>query len=134
MERIHRLGRIHCAMTAVAFLALAAGCGGTADAPAGDAPAGGGLSGEMIGNRGTIMGNVGAGGVVVNLFSETGGTCNTQSAAQQSATSGPDGAFSFSQPVTQGNYCIEYDGQTHVCGCTWASESCTCSPPGVPAP
>jgi hypothetical protein len=122
-------------MTALTFLALAAGCSSTAEAPAGDAPAGSGLSGEMIGSRGTILGNVGAGGLQVNLHLNSGGSCNTQTAAQQSTTSGPDGSYTFSQPVPNGDYCIEYGGQSHSCGCNWSSgDTCTCSPPSSPGP
>ncbi len=130
MDRIHGFGRLSGGITALALATLAMACGGTADAPAGEAPAGGGLSGEMIGTRGTIMGNVGGGGIPVNLHTSDGGACQTQTAAQQSTTSQPDGSFTFAQPVPRGDYCIEYGGQTHSCGCDWSGETCTCSPPG----
>lgn len=129
MDRIHGFTRLAGWTAGFALVALAAGCGGTADAPAGDAPGGAGLSGEMIGQRGTILGNVGAGGIEVNLRLNTGGTCDTQTPAQQTTTSQPDGSYSFPQPVTQGDYCIEYGGQTHDCGCDWGGGTCTCSPP-----
>lgn len=133
MDRIHGFGRLSGGITALALATLAMACGGTADAPAGEAPAGGGLSGEMIGQRGTILGNVGAGGIEVNLRLESGGTCDTQSPAQQSTTSQPDGSFNFSLPAAQGDYCIEYGGQTHSCGCNWGGgPTCTCSPPPGP--
>lgn len=134
MKRWEPIGRWGKGLLVALPLVLAiAGCAGTANAPDGSESGGSGLGGQMIGKRGTVLGNVGGAGQPVGLHMATGETCDSATAAQQTTTSQPDGSFSFPSTVDQGgSYCIEYGGQTHVCNCQWNNDSCDCSPAAGP--
>lgn len=114
------------------LLFIAVSCSGTATTPEGASTPGSGLSGAMTEPRGTVLGNIGIGGAMVNLLEVSGSTCDMQSPPLQSTGSQPDGAYTFSQPVPQINYCIRFSSQTYNCGCEWVNDQCVCSPPSSP--
>jgi len=96
---------------------------------------GGALSGGMTEKHGIIHGNVGAGGVQVKLRQMSQSSCDLQGTVLQTTDSQQDGAYAFSQQVSQSaSYCIEYGTQTHVCNCAWANDECSCSPQATPRP